>query len=415
MLLTGIVLIAPAFVRPVAKIFSSLLSMVMAHDGTGTLAQSNVTRQPARAAITASATMIGLAIIVGLGGMVVSITGGFLTVVQRSLGSDYLIMPPSVGIWSSDVGANANLANELRAVRGVAVVSTMRFASATANGTTVNILAIDPQTYPKVASLSFTKGNPTAAYAELGEGRALIANGVFASQAGLKVGDSVDLATPTGSKTYLVVAVAGDYFNAKILTAYISQANLETDFRKTEDVFIQLNLEPSADTTQVEAKLKKILQDYPQFKLVSGKAYFEETKQLFNAIFAIYFVLLSVLAVPSLIALLNTLSIGVIERTREIGMLRAIGATRKQVRRIVIAEAMLLAAIGTAFGLLAGLYLGYVLVLGLSVGGYPLSYAFPYAGIIAAIATGLIFGVLAALVPASQAARLEIVRALRYE
>jgi len=131
--------------------------------------------------------------------------------------------------------------------------------------------------------------------------------------------------------------------------------------------------------------------------------------------FVIYFVILGVLALPSLIALLNTLAIGVIERTREIGMLRAIGATRRQVRRMVVAESLLLAAIGTAFGLLAGLYLGYVMVLGLSVSGFPVTYVFPYTGLVAAMAVGLIFGVLAALLPARQAARMEIIHALRYE
>jgi putative ABC transport system permease protein len=105
----------------------------------------------------------------------------------------------------------------------------------------------------------------------------------------------------------------------------------------------------------------------------------------------------------------------VIERTREIGMLRAIGATRRQVRRVVISESLLLAAIGTALGLLAGLYLGYILVLGLTVGGFPVEYVFPYTGLLAATAAGLIFGVVAAMIPARQAARMEIIRALRYE
>ena len=105
-----------------------------------------------------------------------------------------------------------------------------------------------------------------------------------------------------------------------------------------------------------------------------------------------------------------------IERTREIGMLRAIGASRGQVRNMIIAEALLLAAIGTAFGLIAGLYLGYVLVQGLNGSGiYRMEYSFPYAGIIAATAAGLIFGVLAALVPARQATRMGIIQALRYE
>jgi len=96
-------------------------------------------------------------------------------------------------------------------------------------------------------------------------------------------------------------------------------------------------------------------------------------------------------------------------------MLRAIGATQRQVRRMVIIESLLLAAIGTLFGLLGGLYLGYVMLLGLSVGGFPVSYVFPSSGLVAATAIGLIFGLLAALVPARQAAHMEIVRALRYE
>ena len=83
-------------------------------------------------------------------------------------------------------------------------------------------------------------------------------------------------------------------------------------------------------------------------------------------------------------------------------MLRAIGMSQKQVRNLVIAESLLLAAIGTAFGLIAGLYLGYVMVLGLSSSGYPVTYVFPYAGLIAATAVGLLFGVLAAIFPVEQ-------------
>jgi putative ABC transport system permease protein len=415
MFLIGLVLVAPALVKPIASVFSALIAFAFAREGTGTLAQGNLTRQPARSAITASATMIGLAIIVGMGGMVWSLTGGFLGLLQRSLGSDYLIMPPSVGVWGSDVGAKQDLAENLRAISGVGAVSTMRFAATTANGKSVSLLGIDPEVYPKVASLTFQEGDSRTAYNELSSERTLIANGVFAAQAGLKVGDIVRLSTPTGQKEYQIVAIAGDYLNAKIMTAYISQANLQRDFRKSEDIFIQVNLATGADQARVEQKMKALLEDYPQFKLVSGKSYFEENKQLFNSIFAIYFVILGVLALPSLIALLNTLAIGVIERTREIGMLRAIGAERRQVRRMVVVESLLLAAIGTAFGLLAGLYLGYVMVLGLSVSGFPVTYVFPYAGLLAAIAIGLIFGVLAALVPARQAARMEIVHALRYE
>jgi putative ABC transport system permease protein len=96
-------------------------------------------------------------------------------------------------------------------------------------------------------------------------------------------------------------------------------------------------------------------------------------------------------------------------------MLRAVGATRKQVRRIILAEAMILAAIGTAFGLLSGLYLGAMAVQSFAALGFPIDYIFPASSLIATIAAGLIFGVLAAIIPARQAARLNIVEALRYE
>jgi len=412
--LIGLVLVAPALVKPIASVFSALIAIAFAREGTGTLAQGNLTRQPTRSAITASATMVGLAIIVAAGGVTSSLSGSLIEIVQKSLGSDYMLMPPSVGVWASNVGANQDLANRLRAVSGVEAVSTMRFAMAADGGQSISMLGIDPQVFPQVVGLNFTEGDAKTAYAQLEEGRAMIVNGITAAQLGLKVEDSVRLSTPSGEQDYRVAAVAGDFFNAKIMTAYISQANLKSDFRKTEDIFIQLNLAPGADPAAVEPRLKAIAADYPQFKLISGKAYYEQTKQLLDVAFSMYYVLFGVLALPSLIALLNTLAIGVIERTREIGMLRAIGATRLQVRRMVIAEALLLAAIGTALGLLAGLYLSYVMVLGMST-LFPMAYSFPLGGVVAGVAVGLIFGVIAALIPARQAASMEIVRALQYE
>jgi putative ABC transport system permease protein len=243
----------------------------------------------------------------------------------------------------------------------------------------------------------------------------MIANGVLASQAGIKVGDIVSLSTTEGQRAYTVVAIASDYLNLKVNTAYISQANMSTDFHKNEDIFLQVNLAPGANAAEVEPKLKALNAKYPQFNLISGQAYFAQNKQLFDAAFLGYYALFIVLALPSLISILNTLAIGVIERTREIGMLRAIGSTRGQVRQMVLAEAVLLAATGTAFGLLAGLYLGYVIVAGLGSVGYPLAYTFPFSGILVAIAVGLIFGVLAAIIPARQASQMQIVKALRYE
>ncbi|MBN2678104.1 MAG: FtsX-like permease family protein, partial [Anaerolineaceae bacterium] len=116
-----------------------------------------------------------------------------------------------------------------------------------------------------------------------------------------------------------------------------------------------------------------------------------------------------------LIAMVNTLAINVIERTREIGVLRAVGATRKQVSRMVLAESLLLSAFGILLGIITGLLMGAILVAAISDMGFKMTYFFPWNGIAATIVIGLTFGVLAAIIPARQASRMEIIQALHYE
>jgi putative ABC transport system permease protein len=424
--LTGLVLVAPALVKPIAHVFGALLALIFAREGTGELAQGNLTRQPSRTAITASATMIGLAIIVGAGGMMFSMVGTVMDMFNRTLGSDYLLIPPSVAVWKGDVGASASLKAKINAVPGVGAVSSLRYAQSSLRSaalrsgtgeTTISVLGIDPVEYPKLSGMDFQKGNAQDAFAALAaDERNAIVNGILAASTNLKVGDVIPLATPSGQQDYRIVAIAGEVLSMKINTVYISQANMKSDFNNSEDIFYQVDLAPGADAAAVEQRLNQIVDNYPQFRLVAGREYTAEFRRQYDAIYAGFYVLLGVLAFPSLIAILNTLAIGVIERTREIGMLRAIGATRGQVWKTIVAEALLLASLGTALGILAGLYLSYVFVQGLSASGiFKVAYTFPLAGVLSAIAAGLIFGVLAALVPARQASRMEIIEALRYE
>jgi len=424
--LVGLVLVAPALVKPIANMFGAVLALIFAREGTGELAQGNLTRQPSRAAVTASATMIGLAIVVGAGGMMFSLIGTVMDMFNKTLGSDYLLLPPSVAIWKGDVGASASLKAKITAVPGVGAVSSLRYAQSslrsvalkTGTGeTTIVVLGIDPVEFPKISGMDFQKGNAQDAFSALAaDERNVIVNGVLAASTNVKVGDVLPLATPSGIQDYRIVAIAGEVLSMKISTVYISQANMKSDFNKSEDIFYQVNLAPGADPATVEQRLGQIVEDYPQFRLVAGHEYTAEFAKQYDAIFVGFYVLLGVLAFPSLIAILNTLAIGVIERTREIGMLRAIGATRRQVWKTIVAEALLLAALGTAFGILAGLYLSYVFVQGLSASGiFKMVYSFPYAGVLAATVVGLLFGVIAALLPARQASSMEIIKALRYE
>jgi len=417
MFVIGLVLIAPALIQPIAILFGRLFELLFARAGTGQLAEGNLSRQPSRAALTASTTMIGLAILVMASALITSISIGFLGVLKKSLGSDYLLVPPSIAVWGTNVGANPRLADDLRAIEGVDAVSTLRFAASRTNSPSgevaFSVLGINPADYVKVSGLTFKDDNGDTF--ALNNGRNIILNGIGSATIGAKVGDDVTLLTPTGKQTYHVVGIANDYLNAKIATVYISQANIAADFGRTEDTFLQINLKSGVDRATVNAAILKVTAPYPQFRIISGQEYYDENKRIFDVAFSGMYIVLIFLALPSLIAMINTLAIGIIERTREIGMLRAIGATRTQIRTVIFAEALLLAAIGTAFGLFSGLYLAYISVQAMAATGYPIVYAFPATGIIVTIAAGLVFGVLAAIIPARQAAGMNVVEALRYE
>ncbi len=415
--LVGLVLVAPGLVRPFANLFGWIISRIYTRAGVGELAKGNLSRQPSRVAITASASMLGLAVIVALSGLVSSLTLTLSDVLKKNLGSDYLFIPPTVALWSNDLGSSADFASRLRAIDGVDQVSTLRFASTTVDGNMVSLMGIDPQAFQKVSGLRFLENSypsESGAYQALSSGRTMIANGVFMTALGVKIGDQVELATSKGKQSYRIVAVATDLLNAKVTAVFISQAAMLADFDKSEDVFIQLNLKPGANVSAADQAIRAAAANYPQFNIVDGRAYYNLTMAQMDVAFVGLYLMLAILALPSLIAMLNTLAIGVIERTREIGMIRAVGSSQAQIRNMVLAEALILAAIGTSFGLLAGLYLGRVFVIALAP-IFPLGYAFPASGILVAIAVGLLFGALAAVIPARQAARLEIVQALHYE
>ena len=413
--IVGIFLTAAALVSPIAKIFSALVSRVYARGGTAQLAEGNLSRQPARAATTASTTLIALAIVVMAASLISSLLLGFTQILNKSLGADFLLMPPSVITWGNNLGANQELRTKLESVEGVGVVSSLRFAPTLANDLNAEIMGIDPGTFPQVSGLEFSQGDEAGVYSQLDDGRNVVINGILASSVGVKLGDELELVTPSGSHSYRIIGVATDYLDAKIPTAIISQENLASDFGGHEDILFFINAASGADKETVRTNLNFALANYPQFRLIDGQAYIDENLAIFNSVFAGMVALVLFLAIPSLIAMVNTLAIGVIERTREIGMLRAIGSTRSQIRTIILTEALILSGIGTVFGILSGLYLGNMAITAMSSLGFPTQFVFPLTGILLGIAAGIVFGILAAVIPARQATRLQVVEALRYE
>ncbi len=411
--LVGLVLVIPVLVRPIANTFGWLITLILKRQGN--LAQGNLNRQPGRAAITASAMMIGLAVTIAMIGLITSVFDGFFKYLDKSLGSDYLLIPSSLVLGGGNMGAAPDFAQRLEKLEGIDGVATLRISSTQFKGAGLNVIGIDPQKYPSVSGLEFSKGDPQESFNDLANERAIIINGIFSTSSSLKIGDVVTLETAEGAKDYRVVGIAMDYLNAKLATGYISQANLEKDFHITTDVLIMADRAAGADATKVDAELKAAVKDYPAFTLFDSQSFKESQMEAIGSAMKMMYALVVMLALPGLIAMANTLGISVIERTREIGMLRAVGSTQKQIKRMVFTESLLLAALGTSLGIMVGLFLSYYLLKALNLSGFVMVFFFPGLGILVAIAVGLLFGVLAAMVPARQAARTIIVEALRYE
>jgi putative ABC transport system permease protein len=176
-----------------------------------------------------------------------------------------------------------------------------------------------------------------------------------------------------------------------------------------------LNLKPDADKTAALAEVQNIVKDYPQFTARLTGEYRQEIVDYSTSTLGLFYLLALLILIPAGLGLLNTLTINVLERTREIGVVRAVGGSRIQIRRMVTGEALLLGVFGAALGVLAGVAMSYGFIMAFGTVGWEMPYSFPLVGIIAAIVIGILLALFASILPARSAARLNIIRALQYE
>ena len=419
--LAGVVLVfvaalimMPLIIRPLAS--ASSRGLVMLFQGEGNLAERNLSRQPARAAITTSTIAVSMAVLVTLASFITSNTTGMLGFLDKTLGADYMLFPPDFLQGGNYLGASPEFAEALEEIEGVTRVATIRRGeAATEDLGTIHLMSIDPEDYPAVSDLYFRQGDRDDAFRKLGEGRTAIVNGFVAAQGSYIPGDMLTFNTIHGPEQYEIVAEGVDFLNAESSAIYISQANGVLDFNFRNDAFIMMNTDPGADPIALENRILERAADYPSFILASNESLKATQEENFLGVQIIWSFIMVLLAVPILLALANTMMTNVLERAREIGVLRAIGSSRKQIRRMVLAEGLLIATFGTGLGLLGGLAIGWSTIDAMAFVGLPVPYHFPMSGIILAISVGLIFGALASLPPARKAASQNIVEALAYE
>ncbi|HEX2181894.1 MAG TPA: ABC transporter permease [Rubrobacteraceae bacterium] len=403
----GVSLVIPVLVRPLAALFSPILRLLFGVEGR--MAAANATRNTGRTALTASALMVGISLVVAFAALGGSVLGSIRTYLEGSLGSDYVVQPAS---QNSDVTFSKDLPRKISEVPGVE--STTSLASTfLRDGEEVNLVFGVDESYPDIFRVDYAAGGPDA-FSRIEDGGALIGK-QLAETRKLGIGDEVELPTPDGPKEYTVEGILENDVVGGGAGIYLSKETLARDFNERKGEFLAIKAEPGTDRGSLTRRIEGILRDYPQFSLYSNAEWKARIEGDFNRQYVFFYAIMGVSVAVSAFGVVNTLSMSVFERTREIGILRAVGTTRLQVGRLVIDEGIVISLIGCLVGVAVGSLLGYLFVLGSGAGGFEVDFFYPKLPAIAALLSGLFIGVFAGLLPARSAARKSIVEAVQYE
>jgi putative ABC transport system permease protein len=402
LLFVGVAMVASRVVRPLAF----LLGAPGARFGgsAGRLARQNAVRNPARTASTAAAVMIGLALITFVAVFGQGYRSSFVSAVDELWVADYSLSAGNKPLTNKAAQAAAK-------APGIEVVSEIRGANAKLGGKSIKVSGVDGNV-TKVVDITWSSGSSSVP-AQLGRDGAFIGDG-FADEHSLNVGSPLIVTTPTG-KT-LRLQVEGIFDEPKGGSPFegvaISTATFDDAFARHDNEFTLLNIRggPTAENT---ARLEQALAAFPNAEVETRDEFKDGQLSDMDRLLKILYALLGLSVIVSMFGVVNVLVLSVFERTRELGMLRAVGMTRRQVRRMIRHESIVTALIGAALGMGVGIFLAGLTTLALS--DYGVVFALPYRSLVAFVVVAILAGTLAAILPARRASRLNVLEALQYE
>ncbi|GGN49733.1 ABC transporter substrate-binding protein [Streptomyces albiflavescens] len=375
---------------------------------TGGLARRNALRSPKRTAATASALMIGVAVVSLFTVFGASLKATMDQTVSRSFAGDVAVSTPSFGAGGS--GLSPKLAPAIARQPSVENAVGLGRGVAEVDGEGRALTVTDPVTLGKVFDLGDVQGSLD----DLGTNGIAITR-KEADKQHLRVGDTARLAFTDGKKeSFTVRAVygqselAGDYV--------ITRAAWAPHRIQDSDTLVAVSFKHGVSTADGKAAVRKVAEQYGNPEVQTRDAYAQSSAGGIDMMLTLVYALLALAVLIALLGIANTLTLAIHERTRELGLLRAVGQTRAQLRAMVRWESVLVAAFGTAGGLALGAFLGWVLVKA-SDGASDSAFAFavPPAQLVVVALVGLAAGALAGLRPARRAARLDVLRAIATE
>jgi putative ABC transport system permease protein len=375
----------------------------------GRLASQNSTRNPIRTARTAAALMVGLALVTVVATLGAGLRSSEREALNTSVDSDYVVTSKN-GFDPFPAAAG----DVLTKAAGVSLVANVRADRARVFGDDTFVNGVPPS-FGRVFNLSWARGS-NAVLGRLGRHGAVVEQG-FAEDHRLRVGSGFSIRSPSGE--LLSLRVAGirtqtevqkiDPLVGKVL---ISVAAFDRTFPRPSNIYSFVDAR-GGESAANGAALERALRPFPDAVAYTKAGWVDKRSGGINTLLNLLYVLLALSVIVSLFGMVNTLVLSVFERTREIGMLRAVGMTRRQVRRMVRQESVITALIGAGLGLPLGIFLAAVFTHLLSDQG--IGFSLPVGSLVVFTVVAILAGVLAAVLPARRAARLNVLEALRYE
>jgi putative ABC transport system permease protein len=402
-LLVGVVLLGPVVARPVSSLLGTPLAAVRGMSGR--LARRNAMRNPRRTASTASALMVGVAVVVMFTVMAASLKSYIDETTDRAFAGDLVISSDGF----SGIGISPGLAGAVAEVPEVEVSTALGNAMVRVDGQDEWASSVDGPAMSRIMDLDETEGS----VADVVDGTVAVSRS-YAEDRGWRVGDAVPVSFADGARRDLrLVALydSRDLFGDVL----ISHDTWAPHAIQQEDFAVFIDLADGVEPAQGEAAVQAVADRFQAPDVQTREEYVDMVASEVDQMLAVVYALLALAIVIALMGIANTLSLSVHERTRELGLLRAVGQSRRQLRSMVRGESSVVALFGTIGGVGLGAFLGWAMIRALSAseldaGSQP--FAVPVGQLLVIVGLGAVVGVLAALRPARRAARLDVLEAI---